>query len=343
LVLLNSPEQKKIFADRLESLIKGEPLLFSSISPELVALLEKFYTKYQEKALLDKASNVQQKEVVVEVQDDDFQIINLNSVETDNVKEIGAEWLCFQTLEQLGLGDLLLSLGWSEKAIKIALLHIISKAVYSASENKTADWLKDNSAGAELFGLESQKISRHHLYDSARNLYSVKNNIEQYLSHKTNELFDIQDKIILYDLTNTYFEGRKQTSELAQCGRSKEKRSDAKLITLALVTNANGFVKYSKIFKGNMADCKTLETVVKALTIATSELQQKPMVVLDAGIAIEENLIPLKKLGYDYLCVTRSKLKNYELVDPAKKIIALQDRLGNFDRSSICKTNNKNY
>jgi hypothetical protein len=32
---------------------------------------------------------------------------------------------------------------------------------------------------------------------------------------RTNELFGIQDKIILYDLTNTYFEGEKRNSKLA--------------------------------------------------------------------------------------------------------------------------------
>jgi len=35
--------------------------------------------------------------------------------------------------------------------------------------------------------------------------------------------FDIQDKIILYDLTNTYFEDRKQGSKLAKFGRINEK------------------------------------------------------------------------------------------------------------------------
>lgn len=57
----------------------------------------------------------------------------------------------------------------------------------------------------------------------SRKLYQTKSTIEPYLSHKTNTLFDIEDKIIRYDLTNTYFEGRKETSELAQFGRSKEK------------------------------------------------------------------------------------------------------------------------
>jgi hypothetical protein len=61
--------------------------------------------------------------------------------------------------------------------------------------------------------------------------------LEQYLSTLTNELFDLNDKIILYDLTNTYFEGRMQNSKIAKFGRSKEKRKDARLIVLAVVIN----------------------------------------------------------------------------------------------------------
>jgi hypothetical protein len=53
-------------------------------------------------------------------------------------------------------------------------------------------------------------------------------------------LFDIEDKIILYDLTNTYFEGCMQHSHVVKYGRSKEKRKDAKLIVLGLVVNPIG-------------------------------------------------------------------------------------------------------
>jgi transposase len=61
-----------------------------------------------------------------------------------------------------------------------------------------------------------------------------------------------------------------------------------------------------------MADCKTLEGIVNALSAQTSFLQRKPIVVMDAGIATDDNLSMLKSKGYDYLCVSRSSLKEYE-------------------------------
>jgi len=70
-------------------------------------------------------------------------------------------------------------------------------------------WIRDNSGVSELFDLESLKVSHWQLHQSSRKLYSQKQKPEHYLSKKTNELFDLKDKIILFDLTNTYFEGRK--------------------------------------------------------------------------------------------------------------------------------------
>jgi transposase len=135
--------------------------------------------------------------------------------------------------------------------------------------------------------------------------------LEQYLSKRTNELFDLEDKIILYDLTNTYFEGRMTRSKIAKFGRSKEKRNDARIVVLAVVINREGFLKYSNIFEGNMADCKTLGSVIDTMSNQTSCSHRKPIVVIDAGIATEGNIAMLKKKGYDYMCVSRSSLKEY--------------------------------
>ena len=326
---LNSPERKKSFADRFEAILNGENTLFSSSGTEMDSLLEKFHKKYREQNILpNKIDKTEKGSELEEVEKEDWEEVNLNSLETEEVKEIGAEWICYQAIEQLDFKKCLLEAGLSERETKIALMHIISKAVYPASERRTAEWIRDNSAVSELFGLESGSINRHHLYAASKNLYAKKDIIEKHLSKKTNELFDIEDKIILFDLTNTYFEGRKIDSDLAQFGRSKEKRADAKLITLALVTNAEGFVKHSKIFKGNIADCKTLEDIVKELSGDTSLSGRKPMVVIDAGIATKENLDMLKSSGYDYLCVTRSKLKEYTVAD-ANAVISLKDKNDN--------------
>ena len=111
---------------------------------------------------------------------------------------------------------------WSDDKINQALTHIISRAVYPASELKTVSWIKENSSVCELTGFDKNKITKDLLYGISKRLYQLKEPLEQFLSKQTNELFDLQDTIILYDLTNTYFEGQMNQSEIARFGRSKE-------------------------------------------------------------------------------------------------------------------------
>ena len=238
--------------------------------------------------------------------------IDADTMRHSNVREIGSEWICHQTLQELGITQVLATAGFTEEQIQLAATQIVSRAVYPASELKTASWIKENSAIGELTGQDCDKITKDKLYESALRLYTIKDQLEQHLSHRTNELFDISDKIVLYDLTNTYFEGQYNSSDLAKYGRSKEKRNDAKLVVLALVINIYGFIKYSCIHEGNMADCKNLSLVIDTLSRRTNA--PNPVVVMDAGIATEENLAMIRAKGYHYLCVSRTKLKDYEAI-----------------------------
>ena len=67
---------------------------------------------------------------------------------------------------------------------------------------------------------------------------------------------------------------------------------------------------------------------VDSLASQTS-LAAKPVVVIDAGIADEANLLMLKEKGYDYLCVSKAKLKDYTVANTDKKPVEITDRKGN--------------
>ncbi|GHV66787.1 hypothetical protein FACS1894199_10920 [Bacteroidia bacterium] len=188
-----------------------------------------------------------------------LETIYSNSLKHNDVKEIGAESICFQTLERLQFAAFLKSHGFSQKEIQLAQTQVISRAVHPASELATAQWIRENSAVCELTGFPASQINKDRLYRMSKKLYHLHTELEHYFSQTTNELFDIEDKIILYDLTNTYFEGRMARSKIAKHGRSKEKRSDCKLIVLAVVINPQGFIKHSSLLEGNIADPKTLK------------------------------------------------------------------------------------
>lgn len=79
----------------------------------------------------------------------------------------------------------------------------------------------------------------HSVYKVAPRLYDLKDRLERHLCQKTDDLFNLTNRIVLFDLTNFYFEGRKDGSSKARFGRSKEKRSDCKLLVMALRTNVD--------------------------------------------------------------------------------------------------------
>lgn len=325
--------QRKMLANRIEALYYGNNTLFLDIPPKVEQLAIKIYRelrdKYKTQVGTDDVPAGDPLPPAVETVKD-MELVDLNSIEHDEVREVGAEWLCLQAIEELKIADFLAAKAqWDKDAIAIALAHLVSRAVYPASEHKTAQWMADSSAVVSLLFKEKKIISYQSLYKISKLLYSQKDGLEKHLSTKTNELFDLKDKIILYDLTNTYFEGRKASSKIARFGRSKEKRSDAKLVSLALVTNGEGFVKYSKIYEGNISEPSTLAATLESLSANTSAGSGKPTVVIDAGIATEENLALLKEKQYDYLCVTRSKLKDYKIAEGSENTVEVLDNRKN--------------
>jgi hypothetical protein len=313
---LPGEEQKKLLGKRVEELLTGQGGRLSLYEPDgAVEKLAHYYlAEIKKKGRYDigKANA-------------DWQTVDLSTLKNKDGREIGAEWLCKQAFDQLGIAAFLQNKDWAQDDISLAGTHIISRAVYPASELKTVSFIKENSAICEITGTDKDKVTKDKLYALTHDLYSVKDELENYLSKQANELFDLDDKIILYDLTNTYFEGRMKGSKVARFGRSKEKRKDARLIVLAVVINPEGFLKYSNIFEGNMADSKTLEIIVNALSRQTSFCDRKPIVVIDAGIATDENLKMLKSRQYDYMCVSRSNLKEYS-ADTNSTPIAIKDR-----------------
>jgi len=238
--------------------------------------------------------------------DKDIDTVDLNTLKNKDVREVGAEWMSLQAVRELGIDRYLASRGWNDEDISLALSHIVSRAVYPASELKTVRFMEDNSSVCELTGYDIDKLTKDKLYGISKKLFEEKSGLENYLSKKTNDLFDLHDEIILYDLTNSYFEGEKRGSRLARYGRSKEKRSDCPLVVLALVVNVEGFIKHSSIFQGNLSDSKSLCQIIDHLRLSTSTSSKRAIVVIDAGIATEDNLALIQEKGYDYVCVSRS-------------------------------------
>jgi transposase len=92
----------------------------------------------------------------------------------------------------------------------------------------------------------------------------------------------------------------------------KEKRSDCPLVTLGMVLDGSGFVRRSEVFSGNVSEGKTLAKMLEGL-----EAPQGALVIMDRGIATEENIQWLRDQGYRYLVVSRERKRHF---DPGKAV-----------------------
>lgn len=135
-------------------------------------------------------------------------------------------------------------------------------------------------------------------------------------------MFGLQETITLYDLTNTYFEGQGKGNAFAAHGHSKEKRSDCPLVTLGLVLDSSGFPRRSHVYEGNVNEPKTLSEMLHDLETGGARTGKKATVVMDAGIATEDNISWLKKHQYPYLVVSRKKHREF---DEASSVVVKKD------------------
>ncbi|MFQ5688096.1 MAG: IS1634 family transposase [Candidatus Scalindua sp.] len=235
----------------------------------------------------------------------------IESVKNRRIRTLGAEYICYSFLRKLELDKCLAACAFKKRQLQIAILLIIGRLVSPGSERHIHYWGQKKSALDELLHTDFSSLSLNSLYKICDKLLSNKSEIESHLRRKECDLFNLDEKIILYDLTNTYFEGRAELNSKARFGNSKEKRKDCRLLTLGLVIDSKGFPKTSEVFSGNQSEPQTLLEMVNKLTKKASTYRDrngtKPTVVIDAGIATEKNLQELKQ-GYHYIAVSRKKM-----------------------------------
>ena len=296
-------QECKLLANRIEEILNGQTTQFLPV--EKIELLAQMHAS---RLIKNLAKPVLEKSETAAVPD--YAKIDLRSIIHQEARTVGTEDLLLRTAKQLKFPEKLAELNFSEKQIAIALGSIIARATFPASERATHLRLANQSGLSELLDIDFASTSLNQFYDISDRLLSNKKDLEKHVAARQKQIHNYTDTIVLYDLTNTYFEGQAKQNQKAQFGVSKEKRRDCPLVTLGLVLNQQGFLSRSEFLAGNVSEPKSLKNAIEALH--SKEDLFKPTIVMDAGIATDDNLQWLRENGYTYIVSAKKKAPSME-------------------------------
>ena len=294
------PAQYGTLAKRIESILTGQKLLY-----ELDNTIEKHARNAARQIFKKQAEEISLEEKT------DFQNVDINSLEIQNPRSIGAEYICHSIWQELKLDNFFITHEVSINVIPLLKALVIGRLIEPASERHTQSWVENRSALYELTG-NPLRSSLSSYYRGGDKIFALIDELEKYLSSREKDIFNLSEKMYFFDLTNSYFEGRAMANPKAKRGRSKEKRNDCKLITLGMIIDEMGFSKYSKIFPGNQSEPEILEGMIDELKINVPANGKKLTIVMDAGIATKKNIELLQEKGCHYIVVSRGKV-NFEI------------------------------
>jgi len=240
--------------------------------------------------------------------------VRLKGIRIERSRQFGDVYLALALWRGTGLEELcerLLAAGKERIAwAKMAAVLVAARLCEPSSELHIAeDWYR-RTALADLLQLGDEQVNKDRLYRALDHLLVHKAALEAHLSRRCGELFAIQNEVLLYDVTSTYFEGLAEANPLAQRGYSRDHRPDCKQVCIALVVTFDGFPLGYEVFAGNTHDSRTLQTIVATMEARHGMLGR--VWITDRGMASADNLAWLGQTGRRYIIgAPKSELKKF--------------------------------
>jgi len=268
-------------AHKLESALRGQESLPGS--PDEIQQLSEKASKRK------KSAGVSGSAIVVEPDD----------ITMEEAREAGPVHAGHQMWHQLGIDAILHRAGLSERACTLTEAMTLNRLICPLSEHAMPDWIRRTALG-DILTEDFSELDDDALYRNLDRLHPNREHIERELAEREKTLFNLDDTVYLYDLTSTYLEGQAKANPQAKRGYSRDKRGDCKQVVVGLVLDPDGFPKAHEVFDGNMSDRRSLDTMLDALEKRTGK---KPgaTVIVDRGMAYDENLEQIQKRGLHYL------------------------------------------
>jgi transposase len=240
--------------------------------------------------------------------------VRLKGVRVENTRHFGNVYLALALWRACRLDEFTLAqlpsgreeVPWE----KMAAVLVVARLCEPSSELHIAeDWYR-RTALSDLLQLNEALVNKDRLYRALDRLLVHKDALEAHLSKRVGELFAIDNEVLLYDVTSTYFEGEASANAQAQRGYSRDHRPDCKQVCIALVVSFDGFPLGYEVFAGNTHDATTVRTIVATMEARHGTVGK--VWIMDRGMASAENIDWLRESGRRYIIGTpKSELRKW--------------------------------
>jgi hypothetical protein len=243
----------------------------------------------------------------------DPQAESLDGVLVDQISHsqsavLGPVLLAHHAWQELGLPAALSGLGFNPTQQALAAATVINRLVEPLSEHALVDWL-GGTALPDLLGEAILKGDSNRFYYVSDLLLRRQVELEAHFRGQQARHFRYPRTMLLYDLTNTHFEGEARGNPKAKRGKNKQGRSDCPQVVVGMVYDEQGFELAHRTFAGNQSDSTSLVTMVESLRQAAGYPEEsaellpaaKVLVIVDAGVATAANLKLLAQAHFHYL------------------------------------------
>src|SRR5208283_3336829 len=234
-------------------------------------------------------------------------------VTTERHREAGPVHVGHQFWRRLGLDDILRDCKLSEAVRKLACVMTLNRLIAPCSEHAMPDWVR-RTAFADILGVDFDALEEDPLYLVLDQLHPHRAAIEAALVARERSLFNLDATVYLYDLTSTYFEGQCARNGKAKRGYSRDHRPDCKQVIVGLVVSREGFPITHEVFAGNTQDRTTLAAMLDRLA-ERAGLRQGATVVVDRGMAFDDNLAEITDRKLHYVVASRQPERDRWLAD----------------------------
>jgi hypothetical protein len=138
----------------------------------------------------------------------DLVSVHIDRVTYETPRPAGHIYVGLEFWKRLGLDDILKSLGFSPWLVSLTCAMTLNRLIHPAAEYAMPDWIR-STAMADILGVDFSRLPDDPLYRNLDRLHPHRAAIESALAGREQSLFNLGNTILLYDLTSTYFQGRR--------------------------------------------------------------------------------------------------------------------------------------